>query len=1002
MSDSQSNFSRLLFSYCIRSMPWLALALMFNPGIELAAQQGVDEGEAVELEAIQTTGSRIRRVYTEGSSPVYTLTREDLERTGETNIADILQQLTTGGSALNSRLNSSGNFGFPPSGAGVGAGAATVNLRHLGAQRTLVLVNGLRWINESSASGVSSIVDLNTIPLAIVERIEILEDGASAVYGTDAIGGVVNIILRDEFNGGEALAYFGQFDEGDGESIRAEATIGGTFDKLSIIVNASYNNDRRISAADRELSRFPVPGTGLTRGSSGTPNTRFIFTPPEASSLCPLVDTDNDMVPDSPFCNITTPNGSSFPNGGPDFPNDFIGFTNDNRFNFSPFNLLATPNERTSVYTQLNYQVADNVKLYFRGMFNERTSTNQAAPEPIFLGPSAATGNPFADNITISASNPFNPFGFDLVSGENLDLIGRRPVEAGPRIFKQDVDTRYLATGATGNFTVGDRAFFWDINLVDAESEAVQTTQGSFNIRRIADALGPVDRCLNDIPGCVPLDLFSGPGTLTQEMIDFIEFPGLDTSEQDLEIVSANISGGLFDLPAGEVGIAVGFEHRELSGAFQPDSVIVAGESNGVPALPTSGGFNVEEVYGELDIPVLSDIPGVHRLDLNGAIRLSDFSTAGSSTTVKAGFRWEVTESLLFRGSYAEGIRAPGIGELFGSAARFDDVLDDPCSNFPNSGVSQTVIDNCIALGVPSNFVQPNQQISVTTGGNDELRPETSDSWSAGLIYSPGWVESFDAISRLDFGLTWYRHELEDAIQAVDAQTQLDACLNDLNSGFCNGIDRASTGAISNFQNRLQNIGGINTSGFDFSINYSSPDYSFGRVFMTWNTTFVDNFSELLINPNDPSDPLIRRLVGVEVNDSAIPEWQSNMVLGWNLGAWQSSFNLRYIDSVTESCSETGFDNSPISLTNLGLCSNPDFDNNANSTNTLESRIYVDFQLGYSFDLTDTYKITLTGGVENLFDKDPPLCFSCSLNGFDVTTHELPGQFWYFRGVLRF
>ena len=326
MSDSQSNFSRLLFSHCIRSMPWLALALMFNPGIELAAQQGVDEEEAVELEAIQTTGSRIRRVYTEGSSPVYTLTREDLERTGETNIADVLQQLSTGGSALNSRLNSSGNFGFPPSGAGVGAGAATVNLRHLGAQRTLVLVNGLRWVNESSASGVSSIVDLNTIPLAIVERIEILEDGASAVYGTDAIGGVVNIILRDEFNGGEALAYFGQFDEGDGESIRAEATIGGTFDKLSIIVNASYNNDRRISANDRELSRFPVPGTGVTRGSSGTPNTRLIFNPPTANSVCPQIDTNDDGMPDTPFCNITTPNGSSFPDGGPDFPNDFIGF----------------------------------------------------------------------------------------------------------------------------------------------------------------------------------------------------------------------------------------------------------------------------------------------------------------------------------------------------------------------------------------------------------------------------------------------------------------------------------------------------------------------------------------------------------------------------------------------------------------------------------------------------------------------------------------------------
>jgi iron complex outermembrane receptor protein len=968
----------------------IALLLPLSLAGQATAQQAPEEAEAASLDRVQVTGSRIRRSQVEGQSPVMTISREQIENTGLSSIADVLQELTTGGSALNTRLNSSGNFGFPPDGSGVGAGAATVDLRHLGANRVLVLVDGLRWVNESSASGVGSAVDLNTIPIAMIERIEILEDGASSIYGTDAIGGVVNIITRTDFQGASASVQYGQYDEGDGETVDAQISFGGRSDRLSYFFSASYTDQSQIDSGDRSISSFPVPGTGLTRGSSGTPRGRFIFVDPNTGQT--IDGTLRNPVSGLPVYDPDDPFGAG---------TDFIPFSNDERFNFSPFNLLLTPNERTSLFTNFEYRLTDRVSLWGRVLYNERESTNRAAPEPIFLGPGAGTGS-LADGVSIDASNPFNPFGFNLDADSNFILLGRRPLEAGPRIFRQDVETIYLSGGARGDFNIGDRPYYWDINFVNTETDARQTTRGSFNIARIAQALGPVDGCVGAANGCVPLDLFSGAGGITSDMLDFISFFGVDTSNQEMTSISANITGDLFDLPAGAVGFAGGYEYRDLSGRFQPDSVIVAGESNGVPALPTAGGYDVNELYGEVVIPLLSDLPGVQQFDFTAALRYSDFDTFGSETTTKFGVRWSVTDDLLLRGSFAEGFRAPGIGELFGSASRFDAVLNDLCTDFNNSGVSQDIINNCVALGVPADgsFVQVNPQISVTTGGNRELEPETSDSYMLGGVYSPSWVDRLSWASRLDFGITWYRHEIDSAIQAIDAQTQLNACIRTLNNAFCDGISRASVGGINGFNNRLTNIGGIETDGFDFNLGYASPSTGLGQFEVTWNTTFVNEFDELLLDPADPSRLAARDLVALEENDSAIPEWQSNLLINWKMGAWSANWTMRYIDGVTEVCSDF-LDGTANSLTNLGLCSNPDFDDNGQSTNSIGSTTYHNVQLGWTTELND-FGLDLTAGVRNLFDRDPPVCLSCSLNGFDVTTHELPGQFWYLRAGLRF
>ncbi|HEX6930300.1 MAG TPA: TonB-dependent receptor [Gammaproteobacteria bacterium] len=962
-----------------RRLRLLLIAGLLMPPVALA-QEADEEDDYTELERVEVTGSRIRQTDIEGLNPIQTLTREDLDQSGLQSVGDFLQRLAISGSTINTKFNSSGNFGFPPDGSGVGAGATYLDLRHLGPKRVLVLVDGIRWVNGSSGSGVSNATDLNTIPMAMVERIEIVKDGASAIYGSDAIAGVVNIITRKDFNGLEANVTFGDYSEGDGETMSADISYGLLREGGSAFFTVSHMDQEEISAADIAQARFPVPGTGLTRGSSGTPQGRFIFlNPDDAGGLCPESDGVN-------VCDITTPGGSSFTGGIPDFPGDFIPFSNDERFNFSPYNMLLTPSRRSSIFGQVNFDVLDNTQAYFRGLYNNRQSSNRAAPEPIFIGADAGTGG-LADSVSIDATNPYNPLGFTLESGSNFFLLGRRPVEGGPRIFEQNVDTFYFGAGLRGSFEMGERLFYWDINAATSRNRADQTTYGSYNIRRIATALGPIDECNAD-PRCVPLNLFGGAGSITEDMLDYIQPILHDLSENNLRLYSANITGDLFEMPAGPFAVAAGFETRELSGFYRPDALVVAGESNGVPSLPTSGSYDVDAFYAEANIPLLADMTAVQQLDLSLAVRWFDYSTFGSDTTAKYGLEYRPSDELLFRASAAEGFRAPSIGELFGSASRFDATLSDPCSNYPGTAFE----DECAALGIPASYEQINPQISVTTGGNPELLPEESDSLMFGAVYSPAWAAGLSWADRLDFELTWYSHELTDAIQAIDAQFQLVRCVQTNDPLFCSGINRTPGGEINGFANRLTNIGGVETTGFDFNVRYASPDFGWGRITVNWNNAFVTSYDE--IQPSGES----LALEGRERNDRAIPEFQSNILTDWTFGDWSAAWTLRYIDAITEPCTDF-LDGTEDSLTALDLCSNPNIDNQNLSTNELDATLYNDVLVTYRLGGNENFTVGL--GVNNLLDQDPPICLSCSLNGYDASTYDIPGRFYYVRASWR-
>ena len=948
---------------------FLCAALLAAASFPALAQDSSGDGtSATKLQAVEVTGSRIKKSEKEGHSPVQVITAKELESSGIATIGDFLARLSVSGSSLNTKFNSAGNFGFPSDSGGVGSGSSTISLRNLGAKRTLVLVDGIRWVNESSASGVSAAVDLNTIPASIIERIEILTDGASSLYGSDAIGGVVNIITKKSQDGGLLHAYYGNYSKGDGQVYNGNISLGGKTERADYFIDISHYQQDQISASVWDQSFYPVPGLGLSQGSSATTNGRFVFTPPNNnnSALCPLDTTGHSQ------CDVTT-NGTV--SGAPNFPSGFHQFGDDDRFNYAPYNLLLTPSRRTAIFGQGRYKVSEDVRFYLKGLYQARHSVNQAAPEPIFLGPGAGTGG-LADTVGVDVSNPYNPLGYTLDANTNLALIGRRPVEGGPRVFAQDVDTRYIGTGFQGEFHLFDRFFAWDVNYVSATNDATQTVNGTYNIRHIANALGPVGACLAP---CVPLDIFGGPGSITQDMLNYILYTENDKSTQTLDDFTANLSGSAFKLPAGTLDFATGYEHRRLEGSYSPDSIVVAGESNGVPSLPSSGAYTVDEAYLELAVPLLAKQFLAEHLDLSLATRYSHYSTFGSTVKNKFGLRWEPVRDLTVRATFAQGFRAPSIGELFGSPARFDANIQDPCSQSSNPDAA--TLANCKLLGVTNpTFEQANTQISVRTGGNNALRPETSKSTTVGLIYSPSWAERKGWSDRLDFDLTFFKHRIDNGIQSPDAQTQLDRCVasGDKNSIFCTGIKRSTTGDINGFDNTLRNFGRIDTQGYDLGVNWYGPRYAIGRFSSNWQTTYTENYKAVATDTG-LADP---KIVGVEVADSGIPRWRSTLRLNWGMEPFTATWAFRYISALTEQCAAAA---------DSAVCG---------TTHHLHYMLYDDVQLGWTLPVP--LKPVLSAGVNNLFAANPPVCYSCSLNGYDASNYDLPGRFIYAQMNVKF
>lgn len=948
----------------------LAGAILFSLYAVPALAQ--DSGEQPQqLQSIEVTGSRIKQTEIETQSPVMVIDRKMIERTGLQTVGDILQQLTASGKALNAKFNSSGNFGFPSDGGGIGAGSAQVDLRNLGSKRVLVLVDGIRWVNESSASGVSGSADLNTIPVSIIERIEVLEDGASAIYGSDAIAGVINIITRKKFEGAEITGYFGRYSGFGGNTKQGSLTIGGGDEHLSAVVVASYFDQDSISAGKWWQSATPEPYANLAAGSSGVPQGRFTFCDPSRP-----IDSYGGCDPGQEnWYDVTLNNGTTTPSWNPADPSSgtYHDFGTPDRFNYAPFNMLLTPNERKSIYTNISYAFNDSTRLHVRALYNNRTSQNEAAPEPIFVGPYAGTGG-IADTIYISARNPYNPFGIDLDPATNFGWITKRPIEVGPRIFNQDVDTWYVNAGLDGQFDVG-RGLTWDANVVHSENKADQTFYNGFNLSHLALGLGDPDVCAA-VPNCVPIDLFGGQGRpMTQQQIDWIRATQVDRSEQKLDLASFNVSGDLFNIiSARPVAFAAGAEYRRYFGSFDPDPLRQSGDSQDSQAAAVAAAYHVSEIYGEFNIPVLDS------LDLSAAGRYSHYSTFGGETTGKVGFRWQPSEDWLFRGSYSTGFRAPTIGELYG-LTQFGATLTDPCGTTGSPGpAGPQYVAGCAAQGVSPTFEQANTQITTITGGNPNLKPEKSHSWQVGTVYSPSWADGLAGTQKLDFGVTYYKHKISDAIGARDIQALLNDCVESggVDPVLCAPFTRQPGGNLNPPDNKLTNLGTIKTDGVDVKVNWASDEFSFGRLRAALQGTWVHKYREV-----DSFGAVSARQVGIETDNSSIPKWQINTQFGWSVTDWDVSWNMRYIHTIKELCSSA-----VVTGDNVPGCPN------ASATHHMPTALYHDVQVGWS-NAIGVRNLSLEVGINNLFDKRAPVCYSCTLNGYDAGTYDLPGRFVY-------
>jgi iron complex outermembrane receptor protein len=900
---------------------------------------------------IVITGSRIRRDPLAQDSPITFVDQQDIARTGLNSINDVLQRLPSAAGGLNGKFNNSGNFGNPPDGGGVGAGAAEIDLRYLGSKRTLVLVDGLRYVNATSASGVPGSVDLNAIPESMIERVEVLQDSASPIYGSDAIAGVVNIITKKSQRGFVASAQLGKYlDQGDGFSQNYQLSWGNGDGPTKIVIGANFVKQNPISSADRAISLFPNPySTSCTEGgcSSGTPNGRFIllFPGPDGQDLTLI----NSLAPGE------IPTLADYRNFAAD---------GSDRFNFAPYNFILTPLKRWGGFVHASQEIGPDMNLSGKLVYNKRESKNQAAPLPLFIGPDSGNNN-LLDFISISGLNPYNPFG-DLNSGFNLDgtpsatpanyaFIGRRVVEGGPRRYDQTVDTWYGTATLDGKFQWLAGDWYWDINGIFGHNKADQTVLGNVNAANVALALGDPANCTGS---CVPLNVFGGAGTITQQMLDYISFTQHDSSKQKLWGVSANATGSLAQLPGGSLGLAVGVEHRHLSGSFSPDPTVAAGLGSDIPAQPSGGSYNVNEAYAELNAPILANRPMAELLELDGAVRFSDYSTSGSKTTFKAGVNWKPIADLRLRGSWAQGFRAPTIGELFGTLTRFDQELVDPCSASQNP--SGQILTNCQAQGVPNGYEQANPQLPVLTSGNENLKPETSKSWNFGIVLSP------TEIPRFSVELNYYNIKIKDAIFA-SAGELLSRCVSTNDPIACSAVKRSATGQITSISGVLGNVNGINTSGVDLNIAYRTAKADWGSLGFTLNNTFLKNY-DVIVPAAGGTSKISREGTEQGSPDQAFPKHKAIGIVDWDGGQFGLSLTGRYISSVRESQA---------------------------ANNKLDSRFYTDIQGRWMPTFTPTLEFAV--GVNNLFDKDPPGCISCGLNNMDPGTYDVPGRYYYAR-----
>lgn len=930
----------------------LASAMLSNVSI---AQ---DDNEV--LEAMVVTGSNIRGVDLEKAHPVTIIDREELLATGVTDVGDILQRLPAfTGSPIGTRTNNGGN------------GAVTVDLRGIGAGRTLVLINGKRTVDGG---------DFQTIPAVMISRVEILKEGASAIYGADAVAGVVNIITRDDFDGAEfEVQYSDSFDTNNADNKQASFIFGDSSDTGNFVFGIQYEEQQATTQGDTpyeflQNSYFVLDADDFAAGGFN-PSADYMVAVGSSRIPCGNFNlasggpslTVNGNSPATGDCG--TPGRLLTPADFRPYEGDIFAAQNDT-YNYAPVNFLQTPYKKTNMFFNGKHTLNDNINLYGSFRYNHRTSKQRLAPVPYDTRPGGDPGFLLDDGSNgISANNVYNPFGEDIVR------VRRRMIE-GDREFSQDVSQYQAVLGANGDFE--GTSWSWDASYNFGFRQRVDESFGQFTGSRLANALGPsffngdgVAVCGtpdNIIAGCVPLNLFGGTGTVTPEMLSYISATLVDHFETQLDVFNVNFSGLLFDLPAGPVGAAFGAEYRDQGAKSSPDSAKVNDLVTGNTGAGVEGSYDVTSLFGELSLPLFARDSAVGSLDLNTGFRYDDYSTVGSNTTFQANMVWRPIDSLLLRATFAEVFREPGVGTLFGGQSDSFPQAQDPCNtaNFGDLNSDQQAI--CVAQGVPQGgWQQDDTQLKATVGGNPNIQPEQGDTMTVGVAWSPEFIDGFTAT------FDWWSVELEDGFNTLAVENVIENCLNSgsASSSQCSNVIRAPGGDIITVLAFVQNAAAIEVEGIDAEFKYVfSTDYGQFTSSLLWTHLIKRETTDFAGAP-------VAEFEGTfDINtSSAFNQDQGRLNLGWSQGNWSASYHIDYYSGVDAEYSFVG-----------GIQHVP-------------SQVYSDFTASYA---VPWYESTVTVGVTNIFDKAPPYIDAGFNGSTDPTTYRMFGRSFFLKWKTRF
>lgn len=932
------------------------------------AQDAAQDQSSQKLETITVTGSNIRRVDIETANPVVTIDRAQIARTGKLTVGDLIQELPSiSGAATNPNVNNGG-----------GTGASTVSLRGLGSARTLLLLNGRRL----------SYSDVNSIPANLIERIEILKDGASAIYGSDAIGGVVNFITRKEYQGLEVSADYGISDKDDGARRGATVTLGQTSDHGSIIVGLNYNKTDAVFAKNRKFSATPLYnyfGNVYVLGSGTIPQGRYVIPRTSAVSFglnCPGTATNVSVTRINGAPGTSATDFRCYVGGGPG--NDTYNYQ-------AAGNVELTPQERGSLFVSGSYKIADNVEAYVEAVSTKTRARQSIAPLPLIFGSDSG--------VILSADSIYNPFGVTVRSG------GLRMSPVGNRETANSTQADQLTGGLRGSF--GD-TWQWDAGVIWARIVQRSATSGHFFNQALGLATGPsfidadgVPTCgtpAAPIAGCTPINLFGLDASTAAGQAQLAALRKLAVVTHYTDYTSdktayINANGELFQLPAGALQLAVGADYVKNYNNFEPDFVaLIRDPATGgcltdadSCASPSNGKLSRKEVYAEVFVPILKDIFLIKSLYVTLGSRYSDYSAFGNTTNSKLSVEWRPIEDLLVRGTASQVFRSPTITDLFGGVTPSADTYNDPCAG---AGLN---LNNPACAGLAPGFEQTTAQTRALYGANARTQPETGKVMTWGVVYDPQWLTG------VSVGVDFWRVTLHDTIGTLGTQTIIDQCYKF--GRFCNLFTRelSGLGDVDFVNNTIQNIGRLDTDGVDLSFKYRLPEFSFGRFGVSLDTTYTKGYSRQIVAGDVTTEyhyggAYQSSSTGGDGNFSRIRALAS---LNWSLGAFDASWRTRFVSGfrVGQICA-TAPDSFNV------IC--PPTDTTPPTFNSFHIGGYAMHSLAVGYNL-DPVNTRFELGVDNVFDKQPPLLYQYGFNGAtDERTFDVVGRFYWGRVSVKF